>query len=94
MLVNFISGEDGGVEIISSTQSLTQTQLFAVKALGVQANKICCKAKRIGGGFGGKETRSCVLSAADAVAANKLLRPIRYVLDRDDDMKHLGSLNI
>ena len=80
--------------MISSTQALTTSQMLAAKALGVQANKICCKAKRIGGGFGGKETKSCILSAAVAVAANKLLRPVRCVLDRDDDMKYSGNLSL
>ena len=86
-----IIGEDGGIELISSTQALTTSQILAAKALGIQSNKIMCRAKRLGGGFGGKETRSCVLSAAVAVAANKLMRPVRFVMDRDDDMKHTGS---
>ncbi|KAI6654571.1 Xanthine dehydrogenase/oxidase [Oopsacas minuta] len=86
-----IPTEDGGIEMISSTQALTTCQLLTAQALGIQANKIVCKIKRIGGGFGGKETRSCVISAAVAVAANKLLRPIRCVFDRDDDMKHTGG---
>ena len=77
--------------MISSTQALTTCQLLTAQALGIQANRIACKVKRIGGGFGGKETRSCVLSAAVSVAANKMLRPVRCVLDIDEDMKHSGT---
>ena len=42
--------------------------------------------KRMGGGFGGKESRSVPLSAVVAVAAAKTGRPVRLMLDRDEDM--------
>lgn len=47
--------------------------------------------KRMGGGFGGKETRSIFVSCAAAVAARKFNRPIRLALDRDDDMLMTGG---
>jgi xanthine dehydrogenase/oxidase len=46
---------------------------------------------RVGGGFGGKETRPPYLAAAAAVAANKLGRPVRLVLDRNTDMTMIGT---
>ena len=58
---------------------------------GVQANKIVSKVKRLGGGFGGKETRSIQLSGICAVAANKLRRPVRCMLNRDDDISTSGQ---
>ena len=64
-------GEGGEMEIIASTQYLSGTQTSAARALGVSSNRIVAKVKRIGGGFGGKETRSLYLSTAVAVAASK-----------------------
>ena len=78
--------------MISSTQGLTTNQILTAKALGIQANKVVCRSKRLGGGFGGKETKSCVLSVAIAIGANKLGRPVRLVMDRDDDMKYTGRI--
>ena len=37
-----------------------KNQMHLASVLGIPANKVVCKAKRLGGGFGGKETRSCV----------------------------------
>ncbi len=64
-------GENGEMEIVSSTQGVEATQRCAARALDVPYNRIVAKVKRIGGGFGGKETRSCYLSTAVTVAANK-----------------------
>lgn len=46
--------------------------------------------KRIGGGFGGKETRAAILAVPVAVAAYKLKKPIRAVLEREEDMQVTG----
>ena len=58
---------------------------------GVQANKIVSKVKRLGGGFGGKETRSIQLSGICSVAAKKTKRPVRCMLNRDEDMMTSGQ---
>ena len=65
-------GESGEMELISSTQNPHTTQMVVAKCLGVPANRIVCKVKRIGGGFGGKETRGVPICTAVAVAANKV----------------------
>lgn len=83
--------EDGEFEIFSSTQNPTEGQTHVSHVLGIPSNKVTCKVKRIGGGFGGKETRSSVLIAAIAVAANKVGRPVRCMLDRDEDMIFSGQ---
>lgn len=83
--------EDGEMEIWSSTQNPTETQAYVAKALGVQSNKIVSKVKRLGGGFGGKETRSIQLSTICAVAANKVRRPVRCMLNRDEDIMTSGQ---
>jgi xanthine dehydrogenase/oxidase len=54
-------------------------------------HKLVCKTKRIGGGFGGKETRSIFMHCAIAVPAYHLRRPVKAVLDRDEDMQMTGT---
>uniref|UniRef100_A0A8L0DPJ2 Xanthine dehydrogenase/oxidase n=1 Tax=Oncorhynchus mykiss TaxID=8022 RepID=A0A8L0DPJ2_ONCMY len=76
-------GEDGEMELFVSTQSATKTQ-----ALGVPASRVVIRVKRMGGGFGGKESRSTTLSTVVAVAAQK---PVRCMLDRDEDMLVTGG---
>ncbi|KAB5562555.1 hypothetical protein PHYPO_G00019190 [Pangasianodon hypophthalmus] len=84
-------GEDGEMELFVSTQAATKTQTLVAKALGVPASHIVCRVKRMGGGFGGKESRSTMLSTAVAVAAHKVKRPVRCMLDRDEDMLVTGG---
>ncbi|XP_042260124.1 xanthine dehydrogenase/oxidase isoform X3 [Thunnus maccoyii] len=83
--------EDGEMELFVSTQSASKTQSLVAKALGVPANRVVVRVKRMGGGFGGKESRTTILSTVVAVAANKLKRPIRCMLDRDEDMLITGG---
>ena len=73
-----------------SCQCPSDTQRVAAGALGVEMNRVVCKVKRVGGGFGGKETRTLPVSTICAVAAEKLGRPVRIMLDRDEDMLITG----
>lgn len=59
--------------------------------LGVPCNRVISKTKRLGGGFGGKETRSIFLHCACAVPAAALRRPVKMCLDRDEDMQMTGE---
>lgn len=54
-------------------------------------SKVVCKTKRIGGGFGGKETRSAFIAAAASVPSYLLNRPVKITLDRDTDMMISGQ---
>eukprot|EP00177_Eucheuma_denticulatum_P003133 GFKZ01005647.1.p1 GENE.GFKZ01005647.1~~GFKZ01005647.1.p1 ORF type:complete len:1395 (+),score=186.86 GFKZ01005647.1:345-4529(+) len=83
--------ENGEMTILSSTQNASETQLVVAAVLGEPMHKILCKVKRLGGAFGGKETRSLFISAAVAVAAQVTGRPARLVLDRDVDMLTTGT---
>ncbi|KAK3490396.1 xanthine dehydrogenase [Neurospora hispaniola] len=83
--------EDGEMEIISSTQNPNEAQAYAARVLDVAANKIVVKVKRLGGGFGGKETRSVQLSSIIALAAQKTGRPVRCMLTREEDMVTSGQ---
>nr|DBA27333.1 TPA: hypothetical protein GDO54_011493 [Pyxicephalus adspersus] len=84
-------GEDGEMELYASTQNTTETQVLASHALGVPSSRIVIRVKRLGGGFGGKESRSSVLSTIVALAAHKTGRPVRCMLDRDEDMLITGG---
>ncbi|KAL1381978.1 xanthine dehydrogenase/oxidase [Phyllosticta capitalensis] len=83
--------EDGEMEVWSSTQNPTETQSYVAQVTGVQANKIVSRVKRMGGGFGGKETRSIQLAGILAVAAKKAKRPVRCMLNRDEDIITTGG---
>ncbi|XP_076022009.1 xanthine dehydrogenase/oxidase [Genypterus blacodes] len=83
--------EDDEMELFVSTQAATKTQVLVAKVLGVPANRILVRVKRMGGGFGGKESRTTLLSTVVAIAANKLKRPVRCMLDRDEDMLITGG---
>ena len=87
----FVLGEDKCYRIVSSSQSLQFVKSYMSRALGIMRNKIIVNTKRIGGAFGGKNSRSCTLAAATAVATHKLERPIRIFLDRVNDMKYTGE---
>lgn len=86
-----VPGEDGHMNIYASTQNPTFTQAEIARVCNIPANKIEVHVKRLGGGFGSKETRSIMISNAVAVAAQKLKRPVRLVLDRNDDMAIMGG---
>ncbi|KAM8722350.1 xanthine dehydrogenase/oxidase [Acanthopagrus schlegelii] len=86
-----VPGEDGEMELFVSTQAACKTQSLVAKALDIPANRVVVRVKRMGGGFGGKESRTTMLSTVVAVAANKLKRPVRCMLDRDEDMLITGG---
>lgn len=83
--------EDDEIEIYSSTQNVNQIQLCVGKILNIPSNRFTVRVKRIGGGFGGKESRSTVVCLPIVVAAVKLNRPVRCMLDRDEDMVSSGT---
>ncbi|KAK8737718.1 hypothetical protein OTU49_004207 [Cherax quadricarinatus] len=85
--------EDGEMELFSSSQSPTNTQILVAKALDVPNSRVVCRVKRMGGGFGGKETRTTLVSVPVCVAAAALGRPVSIMLDRDEDMVATGGRN-
>ncbi|MQM12725.1 hypothetical protein Taro_045645, partial [Colocasia esculenta] len=84
---------DGGNEVhmVSSTQAPQKHQKYVAHVLGLPLSKVVCKTKRIGGGFGGKETRSAFIAAAASIASYRLKRPVKIILDRDIDMMTTGQ---
>ena len=86
-----IPHEDKEMELFVSTQNPTETQEVVAHALGIPMNKVVCRVKRMGGGFGGKESRNIPISLVVAIAAAKVNKPVRLMLDRDDDMVVTGT---
>eukprot|EP00117_Sycon_ciliatum_P045303 scpid12502/ scgid0301/ Xanthine dehydrogenase/oxidase; Xanthine dehydrogenase; Xanthine oxidase; Xanthine oxidoreductase len=86
-----VPGEEDEMTLYTSTQNPSLSQTAAATALGVPSNRVVCKVKRMGGGFGGKETRASMLSAAAVVAARVSGHPTRFMLDRDEDMAITGQ---
>ncbi|GFR49634.1 hypothetical protein Agub_g11707 [Astrephomene gubernaculifera] len=86
-----IPQENDEFTLFSSTQAPAKHQKYVASVLGVPAHKVVSKTKRLGGGFGGKETRGIFLHCAAAVPAYHLRRPVRLCLDRDEDMQMTGQ---
>lgn len=83
--------EEKTYEVWSSTQNTMETQEFVSQVTGVPSNRVNARVKRMGGAFGGKESRSCQLASILAVAAKKEQRPMRCMLNRDEDMMTSGQ---
>ncbi|KAJ6516474.1 Molybdopterin-binding domain of aldehyde dehydrogenase-domain-containing protein [Mycena sanguinolenta] len=83
--------ENGEMDVYSSTQDPTGTQRWVSVVTGVPRNRIVARAKRLGGGFGGKESRAHHVAAMAAVAAKKTRRPVRIMLDRQEDIMITGQ---
>ena len=79
------------VDCVISTQWQSRAQKDISSVLGVAQNKVHVRTKRLGGAFGGKETSNVIPAVAAAVAAVKFNRPVRIVLERDEDMLHTGT---
>ncbi|HXW60881.1 MAG TPA: molybdopterin cofactor-binding domain-containing protein, partial [Myxococcota bacterium] len=85
--------EDGHLEIHCSTQHPTEVQHVVAEALGLPQSKIVTITKRLGGGFGGKETQAAPFAVYAALVAHHCKRPARLVLSKDDDMVMTGKRN-
>ncbi|XP_033229237.1 xanthine dehydrogenase-like [Belonocnema kinseyi] len=83
--------EGDEMEITGSTQHPSEIQTAVAELLEVPMNNIVVRTKRLGGGFGGKESRASVVALPVALAAHKLRKPVRSMLDRDEDMMMSGT---
>ncbi len=86
-----VPGEDDEVVVYCSTQGPSETQHMVAHALGVPSNAVTIEVRRMGGGFGGKETQANQCAAIAAIAAKKLKRAVKIRLDRDEDMIATGK---
>ncbi|WP_374600763.1 xanthine dehydrogenase molybdopterin binding subunit [Niveibacterium sp.] len=83
--------EDDSIHLNVSTQHPTEMQHMVAHALGWRAHQVSVECRRMGGGFGGKESQSSQISCAAALAAWHTKRPVKLRLDRDDDMTITGK---
>jgi xanthine dehydrogenase large subunit len=83
--------EDGDMLVYSSTQHPGEAQHKVAHALGVESHRVTIECRRMGGGFGGKESQPSMFACAAAVMARRLNRPVKVRLDRDDDFLITGK---
>ena len=86
-----LPGEDGDMHVISSTQHPTEIQHKVAEAIGVPMHSVRVETRRMGGGFGGKESQGNALAVACAIAARLTGQPCKMRYDRDDDMIITGK---
>ncbi|WAO88876.1 Hypothetical protein NCS54_00624000 [Fusarium falciforme] len=83
--------EDGSMEVYVSSQNLMENQVFVAQVLGVPMSRVNMRVRRMGGAYGGKESRSTPIAMLVALAARKESRPVRMMLNRDEDIATSGQ---
>ncbi|CUH84286.1 xanthine dehydrogenase molybdopterin binding subunit [Thalassovita mediterranea] len=86
-----VPGEDDDVTVTSSTQHPSEAQHMVAHVLGVPSNAVTINVRRMGGGFGGKESQMNLFCVVAAMAAKKWNRPCKIRPDRDQDMTATGK---
>ncbi|MDQ0324973.1 xanthine dehydrogenase large subunit [Rhodopseudomonas julia] len=86
-----LPGEDSDITVHSSTQHPSEVQHNVAKVLGLSDHAVTIEVRRMGGGFGGKESQPALFAAIAALVAAKTGRPAKLRLDRDDDMVMTGK---
>ncbi len=86
-----LPGEDGDIVVHSSTQHPTEVQHICARLLGCDFNRVTTIVRRLGGGFGGKESNASWVAGAAALAANHTGRPVKLRLPREIDMIATGK---
>jgi len=84
-------GEGGEMHVHSSTQHPTEVQHVVARVLGIADAYVTSEVRRMGGGFGGKESQASQWAAIAALAAHITRKPCKIRLDRDDDMMLTGK---
>jgi xanthine dehydrogenase large subunit len=83
--------EDGGMTVYSSSQHPSEVQKLVAEVLDIPLNKVVVDMRRMGGGFGGKETQAAPWACLAALLANETKRPVKFKLSRSDDMCMTGK---
>jgi xanthine dehydrogenase large subunit len=86
-----IPKEQDSMLVYSSTQHPSEMQHVVAHMLDWPTHNVMCECRRMGGGFGGKESQSAVFACVAALAAHKLRRPVKLRADRDDDFMITGK---
>ena len=86
-----LAGDHGDMVVHSSTQHPTEIQHKVAEALNIAQHAVRVEVRRMGGGFGGKESQGNALAVACALAASFTGRPCKMRYDRDDDFIITGK---
>ena len=86
-----LPGEDGDIVVHTSTQHPTEVQHICARLLGCDFNRVTAVVRRLGGGFGGKESNASWVAGAAALAANQTGQPVKLRLPREIDMIATGK---
>ncbi len=86
-----IPGEDGDIHVYSSTQHPSEVQHVVARVLDIPDSYVTCETRRMGGGFGGKESQATQWAVTASLAARVTGRPCKIRLDRDDDFILTGK---
>ena len=86
-----VPADDGGMHLFVSTQHPGEVQHLVANALGLDDHAVVVVCRRMGGGFGGKETQMTLFACVAAVLAKRTGRAVKLRLDRDDDMRSTGK---
>jgi len=84
-------GEGQDMAVMSSTQHPSEVQHLVAKILGLADHAVTVEVRRMGGGFGGKETQAAGIACLAALGAAKTRRSVKLRLDRDVDMTLTGK---
>ncbi|SEK54810.1 xanthine dehydrogenase, molybdenum binding subunit apoprotein [Roseateles sp. YR242] len=82
--------ENNGLLVHCSTQHPSEMQQLLAHALGWAAHQVTVQCRRMGGGFGGKESQSALFACIAGIAATRLRMPVKLRVDRDDDFLVTG----
>jgi xanthine dehydrogenase large subunit len=91
MIAYAVPKEDGRMLVYSSTQHPGEVQHQVAHALDLDASAVTVECRRMGGAFGGKESQPGLFACIAALFAQKLMRPVKLRVDRDDDMMITGK---
>jgi len=83
--------EDGGMIVYASSQHPSEVQILVAEVLAIPFHKVVVDMRRMGGGFGGKETQAAPWACLSALLANKTGRAVKMRLNRQDDMSATGK---
>src|SRR2546422_4726332 len=91
MIAYAVPKEDGTMLVYSSTQHPGEVQHQVAHALDLRAKDVVVDCRRMGGGFGGKESQPGLFACVAALLAQKTRKAIKLRVDRDDDMLMTGK---
>ncbi len=86
-----IPNDDESIQVWCSTQHPSEMQTLVARAMNWPSHRVEVSCRRMGGGFGGKESQSALYACLSTIAATKLSRPVKLRLDREDDFTITGK---